>query len=160
MSSIPPTPPIPPRAPEHERFVQRPTAPAAAGMAGHGSFSVPGGRKPASGWVIMGRIKAGMVVFTVLLAMVACVGLHPVLGNIVKDQGVKVEGLGAVYMAYPWLGVLLGLPALACCVPLFRGGSRTILWMSLATLLALLPFALLFMGFLAVVAPLYDIAVV
>jgi hypothetical protein len=32
--------------------------------------------------------------------------------------------------------------------------------MSLATLLALLPFALLFMGFLAVVAPLYDIAVV
>jgi hypothetical protein len=83
-----------------------------------------------------------------------------VLANIVKDQGVKVEGLGAVYMAYPWLGVLLGLPALACCVPLFRGGARTILWMSLATLLALLPFALLFMGFLAVVAPLYDISVV
>ena len=41
-----------------------------------------------------------------------------------------------------------------------RGGSRTILWMSLATLLALLPFALLFMGFLAGVAPLYDISVV
>lgn len=149
-----PTPPIPPnlppRAPEHERYVPPARADATA----------IGRRAPSNGWVIMGRIKAGMVVFTVLLAMAACVGLHPVLANFVKDQGVKVEGLGAVYMAYPWLGILLGVPALACCVPLFRGQSRTILWMSLATLLALLPFGLLFMGFLSVVVPLYSVPVI
>ncbi|MEY3027198.1 MAG: hypothetical protein RLZZ238_2095 [Planctomycetota bacterium] len=106
--------------------------------------------------MIVGRIKAGMVVFTVLLAMLACVLLQPLLKNLAADQGVEVSGLGALYISYPWLGIVLGIPALAACVPLIRGKGKTMLWMSLATILALLPFGLLFAGFLAVVVPLYT----
>lgn len=96
-----------------------------------------------------------MLLVTTLLAMVACVLLRPLFAGIVADQGVKLDGFGAFYMAYPWVGSLLGIPALASCIPLIRGTNRTILWMSIATLLVLLPFGFLLGGFLSVVVPVY-----
>lgn len=117
--------------------------------------SSPAGGGLSKGWLLVGRVKAAMLVATTLLAMVACVLIRPLFAGIAADQGVKLEGFGAFYMAYPWVGSLLGIPALASCVPLIRGTDRTILWMTIATLLVLLPFGFLLGGFLSVVVPVY-----
>lgn len=112
--------------------------------------------KPNAGWTLIGRVKAGFLILTVLLAMVACVGLQPILKRIVADQGIKVGEFAQIYLDKPWIGILLGIPALASCVPLIRGSRRPLLWMTVATILLLLPFAFLLLGFLGVIGPLYE----
>jgi hypothetical protein len=112
--------------------------------------------KPNRGLTILGRLKAGFLVLTVIIAMVACVGLQPILKGVLQDQDIEVTGIAATFLEKPWIGVLLGLPALAACVPLLMGSRRTLLWMTLGTILALLPVIYLFLGFLGVMAPLYE----
>lgn len=112
--------------------------------------------KPNRGLTILGRLKAGFLVLTVIIAMVACVGLQPILKGVVRDQNLVVTGIAVTFLEKPWIGVLLGLPALAVCVPLLMGSRRTLLWMTLGTILALLPVIYLFLGFLGVMAPLYE----
>jgi hypothetical protein len=56
----------------------------------------------------------------------------------------------------PWIGALLGIPALVSCIPLIRGTRRPLLWMSIATVFLLLPFAFLLGAFVGVMAPLYE----
>lgn len=97
-----------------------------------------------------------MVVLTAALAMIACVGIHPLLQGIARSQNLKIEGYARIYLDMPWIGVLLGIPALAACIPLIRGSRRPLFWMSVATVLVLLPFAFLLMGFLGVMAPMYE----
>ena len=112
--------------------------------------------KPNRGLTILGRLKAGFLVLTVIIAMVACVGLQPILKGVARDQNLAVTGIAATFLEKPWIGVLLGLPPLAVCVPLLMGSRRTLLWMTLGTILALLPVIYLFLGFLGVMAPLYE----
>lgn len=97
-----------------------------------------------------------MLIATVLLVMVACVGLQPVMRGVVTSQQIKVEGMAKLYLDMPWIGVLLGLPALASCVPLIKGSRRPILWMTVSSLLLLLPVAFLLLGFVGCIAPLYE----
>ena len=108
------------------------------------------------GLTILGRIKAGFLVLTVLLAMAACLLIHPLLRKIATEHGEEVNGYARAFLDKPWIGVLLGLPALAVCVPLLKGSRRPILWMTLGTILALLPVIFIFLGFLGVLAPLYE----
>lgn len=112
--------------------------------------------RPNAGWTLIGRVKAGFLILTVLLSMVACVGLQPILKRIVIDQGIKVGEFAQLYLDKPWIGILLGIPALSSCVPLIRGSRRPLLWMTVATILLLLPFAFLLLGFLGVIGPLYE----
>ena len=112
--------------------------------------------KPNAGWTLITRLKAGFLILTVLLAMIACVGLQPVLKGIATAQDVKVEGMARTYLEMPWIGVLLGIPALASCVPLIRGSRQPILWMTVASILLILPFAYLLIGFLGVIGPMYE----
>lgn len=118
-------------------------------------LDTPGTGAPSRGWLIVGRVKAAMLVVTCLLAMGASLFLHPIFKSILANQGVKPSGFTEFYLAYPWLGIVLGLPALASCVPLLLGTRRTLLWMSLSSVLLLAPFAYLLGAFLSVVAPLY-----
>ncbi len=97
-----------------------------------------------------------MLVLTCLFAMAACIFLSPMLARTAADQDVKLGEFGTFFMNYPWVGALLGLPALAACVPLLRGGKHPIVWMTVATLLVLLPFAYLLGGFVSVMEPLYN----
>ena len=112
--------------------------------------------KASAGWTIVTRIKAGFLIFTVLLAMAASLLLQPVLKGIVVAQDLEVEGFALIYLTKPWIGVLLGIPALVCCLPLIRGSRHPLLWMTVATILLLLPFAFLLIGFLGVIGPMYE----
>jgi len=110
---------------------------------------------PSRGWLIVGRVKAAMLVVTCLLAMGASLFLHPIFKSIIANQGIKPTEFGEFYLAYPWLGIVLGIPALASCIPLLVGTRRTMLWMSVSSVLLLAPFGYLLAAFLSVVAPLY-----
>ncbi len=144
-------PPIPPRPPLPPMPRSMPTS-----MPTSTNPSFPPTATPSHGWIIIARVKAIMLVLTCLFAMAACIFLSPVLARITADQDVKLGEFGTFFMNYPWVGALLGLPALAACVPLLRGGKHPIVWMTVATLLVLLPFAYLLGGFVSVMEPLYN----
>ena len=144
-------PPIPPRPPLPPMPRSMPTS-----MPPSANPSLPPTATPSHGWIIIARVKAIMLVLTCLFAMAACIFLSPVLARITADQDVKLGEFGTFFMNYPWVGALLGLPALAACVPLLRGGKHPIVWMTVATLLVLLPFAYLLGGFVSVMEPLYN----
>lgn len=107
-------------------------------------------------WLIVGRMRAVMLAFSCLLAMFAPLLLKPVFATIASNFDQKLEGFAQFYFAYPWVGILLGIPALAACVPLVRGTKQALLWTTVATLLALLPVGFLFAAFYAVVSPMYS----
>jgi len=111
---------------------------------------------PSKGWLLVGRIKAVMLVVTCVLAMLSSLLLQPVLKTILDNQNIKPTAFGEFYLAYPWLGIVLGIPALASAVPLILGTRRTMLWMSISSVLLLAPFGYLLGAFLSVVAPLYS----
>jgi hypothetical protein len=111
---------------------------------------------PSRGWLIVGRVKAAMLVVTCLLAMLSTLLLHPIFKSILANQGMKPTGFGEFYLAYPWLGIVLGIPALASCIPLVLGTRRTMLWMSISSVLLMAPFGYLLAAFLSVVGPLYS----
>jgi hypothetical protein len=112
--------------------------------------------KTSRGWVLIGRVKAALLVITCLGTMAACLVVPMLLRSTVTEQEIVLSGFGALFLERPWVGVLLGVPALAASVPLLVGARRTILWMTIATLLLLLPFAFLLMGFVSCLAPLYE----
>jgi hypothetical protein len=116
----------------------------------------PGAPAPSRGWTLIGRVKAAFLIVTVLLAMVACVGLQPIFKTIVTEQQLKVGEFARLYLDMPWIGALLGIPALICCIPLIRGTRRPLLWMSIATIFLLLPFAFLLGAFVGIMSPLYE----
>ena len=142
---IPPRPPLPPMPPPMPTSMPTSTNP-----------SFPPTATPSHGWIIIARVKAIMLVLTCLFAMAACIFLSPMLARTAADQDVKLGEFGTFFINYPWVGALLGLPALAACVPLLRGGKHPIVWMTVATLLVLLPFAYLLGGFVSVMGPLYN----
>ena len=144
-------PPIPPRPPLPPMPRSMPTS-----MPTSTNPSFPPTATPSHGWIIIARVKAIMLVLTCLFAMAACIFLSPMLARTAADQDVKLGEFGTFFMNYPWVGALLGLPALAACVPLLRGGKHPIVWMTVATLLVLLPFAYLLGGFVSVMEPLYN----
>jgi hypothetical protein len=116
----------------------------------------PGAPRPSRGWTLIGRVKAAFLILTVLLAMVACVGLQPIFKTIVTEQRIEVGEFARLYLEMPWIGALLGIPALVSCIPLIRGTNRPLLWMGIATVLLLLPFAFLLGAFVGIMAPLYE----
>ncbi len=116
----------------------------------------PGASAPSRGWTLITRVKAAFLVVTALLAMIACVGLQPIFKTIVTEQQIKIGEFARLYLEMPWIGALLGIPALVSCIPLIRGTRRPLLWMSIATVFLLLPFAFLLGAFVGVMAPLYE----
>lgn len=117
------------------------------------------GTKPpttSKGWVLIGRVKAVFLVMTCLATMGACLAIPILARQIVKEQEIVLSEFAVLFLEKPWIGALLGLPALASSVPLLIGSRRPILWMTIATLLLLVPFAFLLMGFVSCIAPLYE----
>lgn len=119
-------------------------------------LGLPDAPRPSRGWTLIGRVKAAFLILTVLLAMVACVGLQPIFKTIVTEQRIEVGEFARLYLEMPWIGALLGIPALVSCIPLIRGTNRPLLWMGIATVLLLLPFAFLLGAFVGIMAPLYE----
>jgi hypothetical protein len=119
-------------------------------------LGTPGASTPSRGWTLITRVKAAFLVVTVLLAMIACVALQPIFKTIVTEQNLEIGAFAQLYLTMPWIGALLGIPALVCCIPLIRGTRRPLIWMTIATILLLLPFAFLLGAFIGVMAPLYE----
>ncbi|MFM7051841.1 MAG: hypothetical protein ACKOYN_06885 [Planctomycetota bacterium] len=106
-----------------------------------------------------GRAKAVMMIVTLVVLFAASLFVAPLLGGVLRDNGVKPEsGAAALFLSYPWLTLPLSLPSLWACIRLVRGADRPFLWMLAATLLALLPLAFFLVGAVSAIAELYNAA--
>ncbi|MBI1302553.1 MAG: hypothetical protein GC172_02025 [Phycisphaera sp.] len=107
-------------------------------------------------WVYLARAKAAFALVTVLLTVVASFALAPLLRQIAEEQSVQTSGLAGIYLERPWIGALLGVPALLASIPLWTGARRPLLWATLVTILVIIPIGFLLGAFLGVIAPLYE----
>jgi len=116
---------------------------------------------PASGdtqrlWIYLGRAKAAFALVTVLITIAGSFVLAPLLRQVAAEQDVELSWLASVYLERPWIGALLGVPALLASIPLWMGARRPFLWATLVTILVLVPIGFLLGAFLGVIAPLYE----
>ena len=109
-----------------------------------------------TGLVVVGRVKAILLLVSIVALCAAALFLAPLIRGILAEQQVEPSGATAAYLDMPWITVLLALPALGSCVLLLRGPRRPFLWMTLATLLLLPALGFFLWGALGAIAAIYE----
>jgi len=107
---------------------------------------------------VVGRAKGVMMMATLLIMIVAALFVAPLLAGTLRDNGIKPSGVAALFLSAPWLVLPLSIPAFAACWPLVKGTERPIWWMTISTLLALIPLAFFLVGGVGAIAELYSAA--
>jgi len=125
-------------------------------MAAFDPTTPPASNRPQRFWVYLARAKAVFALVTVLITIAGSFVLAPLLRLVAAEQDVELSWLASVYLERPWIGALLGVPALLASIPLWMGARRPFLWATLVTVLVLIPIAFLLGAFLGVIAPLYE----
>ncbi|MFZ9915807.1 MAG: hypothetical protein ACO3IB_10810 [Phycisphaerales bacterium] len=120
--------------------------------------TTPPGRTANPGWKVVGRAKGVMMMATLLIMVVAALFVAPLLAGTLRDNGIKPSGVAALFLSAPWLVLPLSIPAFAACWPLVKGTERPIWWMTVSTLLALLPLGFFLYGAVGAIAELYTAA--
>ena len=110
------------------------------------------------GWKLVGRIKGWMMIATVVVMSGAAYFVASMLTGVLRENKIAATGLSALYLGAPWIVSVLSLPALASCVPLVRGTQRAIRWMTISTVLALIPLAFFLFGAIGCIAAIYSAA--
>ena len=116
----------------------------------------PPEKRPQRFWLYLARAKAVFALITVLVTIAGSFVLAPLLRQVAAEQDVELSWLASVYLERPWIGALLGVPALLASIPLWMGARRPFLWATLVTILVLVPIGFLLGAFLGVIAPLYE----
>ena len=99
-----------------------------------------------------------MMVATVVVMTGVALFVAPMLASVLREQGIAATGVGALYLRAPWLVGILSLPTLATCWPLVRGTEHAIRWMTITTLLALIPLGFFLFGAVGCIAQIYSAA--
>lgn len=110
------------------------------------------------GWSLVGRIKGWMMVATVVVMSGAAYFVASMLAGVLRENRIAPSGVGELYLSAPWIVSLLSLPALAACLPLVRGTQQAIRWMTISTVLALIPLAFFLFGAVGCIAAIYSAA--
>ncbi len=143
---MPPPPPPP----------QRPAPPPPPQPAAPPRSNLLQGAALAQGFSVVGRVKGVMLVVTLALLAVASFFVNPMVLHTLRDQGITPTGWTAFLLNNAWITPLLCLPAFAAVVPLLRGAKRPFYWMTISTLLALLPLAAFLGGALGGIIAIYE----
>ena len=109
-----------------------------------------------TGWKTVGRVKAIMLLVTVAVMGLAAWFVAATLAPVLRENRVTPSGIADWYFRAPWLVLLLSLPAVWACVPLFRGTKRPFLWMTLSTLLLLPPIVFFLLGVVGAIGQIYS----
>lgn len=110
------------------------------------------------GWRLVGRVKGWMMVATVIVMAGASHFVASMLGGVLAENKIKASGVGALFLSAPWIVAVLSIPTLASCLPLVRGTQRAFLWMTVSTLLALIPLGFFLYGAGSCIAAIYNSA--
>ena len=116
----------------------------------------PGAGK--DGWKLVGRIKGWMMVATVVVMSGAAYFVASMLAGVLRENRIAPTGVSELYLNAPWIVSVLSLPALAACLPLVRGTQQAIRWMTISTVLALIPLAFFLFGAVGCIAAIYSSA--
>ena len=109
-------------------------------------------------WRLVGRVKGWMMVATVVVMAAASYFVANMLGGVLRENRIKADGVAALFLSAPWIVAALSIPTLASCVPLVRGTPKAFLWMTVSTVLALIPLAFFLFGAGSCVAAIYNSA--
>lgn len=142
MAERPPPPPSPPPPP----FMGGPPLGAPQPAAGK------------DGWKLVGRIKGWMMVATVVVMSGAAYFVASMLAGVLRENRIAPTGVSELYLSAPWIVSVLSLPALAACLPLVRGTQQAIRWMTVSTVLALIPLAFFLFGAIGCIGAIYSSA--
>jgi hypothetical protein len=121
----------------------------------------PAAPQPAAGkdgWRLVGRIKGWMMVATVVVMSGAAYFVASMLAGVLRENKIAPTGVSELYLGAPWIVSVLSLPALAACLPLVRGTQQAIRWMTISTVLALIPLAFFLFGAVGCIAAIYSAA--
>ena len=121
----------------------------------------PAAQQPAAGkdgWRLVGRIKGWMMVATVVVMSGAAYFVASMLAGVLRENKIAPTGVSELYLGAPWIVSVLSLPALAACLPLVRGTQQAIRWMTISTVLALIPLAFFLFGAVGCIAAIYSAA--
>lgn len=80
------------------------------------------------------------------------------LGGVLRENKITPSDMGALFLRAPWVVAVLSIPALAACAPLVRGTDRAMRWMTISTVLALIPLGFFLLGAVGCVAAIYSSA--
>ncbi|MEY4118534.1 MAG: hypothetical protein RLZZ116_1862, partial [Planctomycetota bacterium] len=121
----------------------------------------PAAQQPTAGkdgWRLVGRIKGWMMVATVVVMSGAAYFVASMLAGVLRENKIAPTGVSELYLGAPWIVSVLSLPALAACLPLVRGTQQAIRWMTISTVLALIPLAFFLFGAVGCIAAIYSAA--
>lgn len=110
------------------------------------------------GWRVVGVVKGWMMIATLVVLIVAAFLVRPLIVTILEKADLKASGMTMLYLEMTWLVIPLSIPAFASCLPLVRGTQRPILWMTIASLLSIVPLAFFLLGAIGGIAALYESA--
>lgn len=105
---------------------------------------------------VTGRVKGVMMLITILVLVAAAFFLAPRMRSLASEFNVELHWTALWFTKHPWLVIPLALPALAVSSMLVAGVKRPILWMTVATVLVLLPLAFVLLGAFGPIAGMYS----
>jgi hypothetical protein len=108
------------------------------------------------GWRLVGQVKGWMMIATIVVLILAAFLVRPLIFAILSKNNLAASGVTVLYLEHTWLVIPLSIPALASCVPLVRGTRRAILWMTVGSLLTVVPLAFFMLGAIGGIAALYS----
>lgn len=97
-----------------------------------------------------------MLLVTVAVMALAAWFVAATLAPVLRENRVHLSGISEWYFRAPWLVLIISLPAVGSCIPLFRGTKRPFLWMTVSTLLLLPPIAFFLLGVVGAIGQLYS----
>ncbi len=112
--------------------------------------------RPSRGWQLVGWAKGVFLLLTVIAMSVVALFVDWVLEPTLVEQRVKMSGFAKVFFAAPWLVAVLSIPAVLTVLPLFLGTRRVFLWITVSSLLLLVPFAFFLLATVGSIAQIYS----
>lgn len=97
-----------------------------------------------------------MMVATMVVMALAAYFVAGQLGSVFRENRVKLDAAAQFFFDAPWIVAVLSIPALAATVPLVRGTDRAFMWMTISTLLVLLPLGYFLWAAASGLVPLYS----
>lgn len=102
------------------------------------------------------RVKsAALALIAILAGLIGCFVLYK-LRALAADMDVALDTISMQLTARPWMIVVLSLPAIGAAVAGIFARGRVWVWITLTTILLLIPFGLVLYCFVQIVGSMYQ----
>ena len=111
---------------------------------------------PSKGWKFVGQVKGVFLILTVVAMALVALFVDFVLEPTLREQRVEMTPVAELFFKAPWLVAVLSIPAVATAMPLFLGTRRVFLWITISSILLLVPFGFFLLATVGSIAKIYS----